>query len=1047
MIELLLLLGALLLFIVADARTIKALADNLLPSTELTYEQIEGNFFTGLEIKKLAYKDKALFNTAIVYWNPLSLIQKKITLTHVDVEGVEVENIVEMINDLESPSTDNSASFDFSYSFDRIHLDINPYTYEGVKFSSFLFETEKIEVDKDLNIDTKALYLYFDSDLVNVELIGSINKSKLLLDKVNLKEISSREITRFTQALQAKSTTKKQAIPKEQKEPFLKEIKIKEIVATLKSVNYEPLKIKNAKVLIKDASFDTYNNYSYKAKDLKFTGQTNFGTVNYRGNIRNSMIVAKGALNLDKELFSRYKLPLNYENLRKLPSTLKLNAEGVWLDIEHDVKELLKIKSSFNLDITQGKHNLYYDYNDRLLSVESLLNINMPYGDKVRLENKTMVNKIGHTTYEGKVAFAKVKNLPKEVSDYLLEGLSGEFKGDSINLEVDINSKLLKGEFVTHGYENATLKLESKAQNIELKRVLSGITGAFEKEKLGLESESFFDFKNGQNSKINLHIDSSIMAVDASMKPYAPYKILLNATVPSNSSLLKLDHKIDTNYIKNLSGSVAIDMENNIYKIALQNENDLMLSLNYNALAQSIHDGLLTLGGESVHFRQEETQPFYLQTNIENLQTLLNRIKKYYAIELPTIKGKVDLEVIQHPNGLVEFELKTPQLKYVDANASVLNFNKIDARFTMDKKGNIEIRNYKFSLDDNGYLKDFYSKKSSYLKLKDERILIKKLWIRNQARLQGEYNFALSKGDFKVLSNKFSLKNKDFDLLLRLALNLKIRGKLIDIEGDIGILGNQINYDIEGSSVAEDADIIIVQEMLKEKESALENLKLYLKIESEEPLKYLAKNTQIEFFNELRVLKNYKTDLQVTGMSTITKGHYQMEDKRFILNESHLYFAGNPRKPLLDIKANYEKDHYTVHIFISGSAEEPIVNFNADPYLTQQEILSLILFDGTGSSSGQGAEAYTLLGGTFAKGLIKSLGVDVDHLLLGTDANDEFSLEIGRKISDDITIMYMHEDGKDGAKVRLEHSKDFETDIIIMPPSTSSIEFLYKQDR
>jgi autotransporter translocation and assembly factor TamB len=193
------------------------------------------------------------------------------------------------------------------------------------------------------------------------------------------------------------------------------------------------------------------------------------------------------------------------------------------------------------------------------------------------------------------------------------------------------------------------------------------------------------------------------------------------------------------------------------------------------------------------------------------------------------------------------------------------------------------------------------------------------------------------------------------------------------------------------------------------------------------------------------VVKNYNSDILLTGMSTITKGIYHFEDKDFTLDESHLYFAGDPKKPLMDIKANYSKDQYVIHIFISGTPEEPIVNFNSDPYLSQQQILSLILFDGTGS--GKGAEAYTLLGGTFAKGLIKSLGINVDHLLLGKDINDELSLEIGRRISKNVTVMYIHDEGQDGVKVQIEHGSRFETDIIIQPPKHSSIEFLYKRDR
>jgi translocation and assembly module TamB len=333
------------------------------------------------------------------------------------------------------------------------------------------------------------------------------------------------------------------------------------------------------------------------------------------------------------------------------------------------------------------------------------------------------------------------------------------------------------------------------------------------------------------------------------------------------------------------------------------------------------------------------------------------------------------------------------------------------------------------------------------LSLEGNQLTIKELWINDKALVEGGYNLTTSMGNLSLKSEQYSFKNKDFDLLFDVNLKIQIEKEALGIEGNIDIFGNTINYEIFGSSIVDDADIIIVQEMLENQESALNNLKLNLKIANKKPLKYISKDINIDFFNDLRVIKNYSSEILVTGMSTITDGYYQMEDKKFTLNESHIYFAGDPKKPLLDIKANYEKDEYTVHIFISGSTEEPIVNFNAEPYLTQQEILSLILFDGTGTSSGDGAEAYTLLGGTFAKGLIKSLGIDVDHLLLGTDANDDFSFEIGRKISKNVTVIYLHEDGKDGAKVRIEHNKNFETDIIIQPPNTSSIEFLYKQTR
>ena len=45
-----------------------------------------------------------------------------------------------------------------------------------------------------------------------------------------------------------------------------------------------------------------------------------------------------------------------------------------------------------------------------------------------------------------------------------------------------------------------------------------------------------------------------------------------------------------------------------------------------------------------------------------------------------------------------------------------------------------------------------------------------------------------------------------------------------------------------------------------------------------------------------------------------------------------------------------------------------------------------------------------------------------------------------------MTFILQHKNGKDGVKVKIDHNLNFETDIIIQPPNTSSIEFLYKSN-
>lgn len=1048
LIEMFLLLAVMLLFIVTDSRTIKVIADNALPSTMFSYEAIDGNFFTGLEVKKLKYDNKELFDTAILRWNPLTLFYEKITLTKVDVTGVELENIIDMLGKLDSHKSTKKAELKWSFSLDRIHLDINPYTYENVTFSSFLFETEKVDISSELEVNTEALYLYFDSDLVDVELAGKINKSRLQVDRLNLTEIDIHVITEFVHRIKEKSKNKKtiKTTSKKSFNKLLKTIEIKQIFATLKDVDFKHLSIKNTKLFIDKVEINP-KSFQYKSKNLKFMGDTNLGSIDFNGYIEESTVYANGAVILSDELFDRYNLPLNYSTLHFLPAVLRLNHKGVWLDVEHSVENLLNINNDFNIDITQGNHNIHYDYHDRNLSVASLLTVNMPYGDNVEISNLTLIDKIGTTTYMGKVNVPKVKALPPLLSNYLLKELRGEFSGDTSNFILDIESMLLKGEFSTHGYKDALLSVHSKGHNISLDEIIPNIPDGFRNEIVSFESETYLDFKESSHSKTNLKVNSNILNLSIDMQLNNPHSILFTGEIPEQTRLSQLDMNFNLDSVRRVKGTVQI--LDKFYLIHLDNYANLQLSLNYNSENSTISNGKIVLGSEEILFEKGYLGDIRLSTNINNLQTAFSSIKNLYDINLPNIQGSLDVWVHQEPNNLISVSLKSPNIQYLNdsgVDLSIMNIYNIDLQFTIDKNSNIELNHYAFNLDNNEYMYKFFSEKKSYFHLENGLLFIDNLWFNDLAILSGEYDITHLKGNINLHANAFPYKNEDFDFLFDLNLNLQIDGSLFNIEGDIDVLGNRIYYEIEHSDIVEDSDIIIVQEMLKKEESALKDLKLFLRIKSKKALEYITKDINIEFYNELSVIKNYGTDVMVTGMSTITKGYYQFEDKKFILDESHLYFVGDPKKPLLDIKANYIKDQYNIHIFISGSVEEPIVNFNSDPYLKQQEILSLILFDGTGSN-GQGAEAYTLLGGTFAKGLMKSLGINVDHLLLGTDVDNELSLEIGKKFSDDITLMYMYKNGKAGAKVRIEHTKNFETDIIVMPPNTSSIEFLYKQDR
>ena len=1050
LIEVLLFMGIVLLFIITDSRTIGMVAKYGMESTPFSYDSFSGNLLKGLRIKNAKYKNHKLFDNALVYWNPLTLINHEITITKVDVDGIDIDNIVGMVNTLKmNSSSDTKLALDYSLALNNLHIGVNPYRFEGVRFSSFGFRVDKIFVDKRLQVDAENLKVSCNSDITNVMLQGNIKQNRLLLNEVHLKNISTVAITKLVRRIKANrsSHVAKKERSKTLFVPF-KEVKVKHVLGTLKPVKYGELTLIGATLNAYNFEANPYKSYNYKAKKITFEGQTNMALLNFEGIIKNSTIEATGEVLLEPELFTRYNLPLNYEGLQRLPSKLTLDHHGVWVEVNHQVEGLLTKNSEiFNLDVSYAHHKVAYLYGQDLI-VDSELVAQSTYASNMKIDAKTVVNfKEKSVDYTGEVRASHFKKVVPQLTNYLLEGLTAHFEGHNKALEVNFDSTLVEGNFETVGYKEATLTLNSKYDNIALNRLVENIDPKFQQEQLGFQSKTFLDFFNIERSTTTLDVNSNLLNLTASTDFSYPTKIKGNINIPFQSQLRELNSRFNFDKLEALD--IEVLLHDNQYDIHLNDKNSAMrMRLLYNGDIKQLEEAKLYLGVEEITLQQNGADTFHLHTNIQNIQKFIKRIEPYYPLKIPNIEGAVTLDVVRE-NGQNMITISSDTLSYISDSkekTSVFNINNIALKFSIDGASNIELYNYKFEIDSNPYLDKFYATKSSYLTLNEGFITIDKLWVNDEIMVNGSYDTNRLKGELSVNAQAYSFKSDEFSLVFDSDLSVKLDKTQIDISGDIEIVDGEINYEIESSGLVEDSDIIVLQEQQKEKESVFNNIQLYLKIHNKKPLHYSGENVEIAFYNELSVIKSFNEKVMVMGMSTITDGYYEAEDKRFMLDESHLYFSGEIGKPLLDIKANYHKDQYTVHIFISGTTDEPIINFNSDPYLKQQEILSLILFDGTGSSDGTGAEAYTLLGGTFAKGLMKSLGIDIDHFLLGTDSNNQLSLEIGKKISDNISLMYLSKDGLNGAKVKVEHGRRFETDIIIMPPNTSSIEFLYKRD-
>jgi autotransporter translocation and assembly factor TamB len=119
---------------------------------------------------------------------------------------------------------------------------------------------------------------------------------------------------------------------------------------------------------------------------------------------------------------------------------------------------------------------------------------------------------------------------------------------------------------------------------------------------------------------------------------------------------------------------------------------------------------------------------------------------------------------------------------------------------------------------------------------------------------------------------------------------------------------------------------------------------------------------------------------RVTGQIRLRDGTLDVQGKRFEIESGTVTFTGgDPANPTVTALARWEAPiGYTVYANYAGTAEDGKLTLRSEPPLTEDQILSLILFGTTDGSFGSGggdstATAVGVAGGTAAKGLNRAI--------------------------------------------------------------------------
>ncbi|RUM65579.1 MAG: hypothetical protein DSZ06_04830 [Sulfurospirillum sp.] len=1036
LLEIALVIGAFIIYFASSQKSLDYLATTLLKDKNITYSSISGSILESIKIEKPRYKNYLIADSADISWNFKSLLKKRVSISSINIDNLNLMSIEKLLENSKTKKHSKKSSLSLDIDIDKIKVSTLPYINRYINLKALTLKAKKIHF-KDQNLSIKQFNVDALSNLAKLQIYGSLDSDTLKIDNLNLQDIDIKTISELISSIKATKSKKKSDIP------------IKRVLITKANLSILPLKIGKERIdkavlTISNLDSNIDSNISkvvLNAKTISLIGTTTLAKLKLDANIKKNHLFGKSTLNLNhKRLNADIKI-INFKNLNPINLTIFANLKGIDSNISLKTPSLFASKfKNYKVKINHLLSRVHYKFSTNILKAHTDANLTTPYAKELIADNYLILEQNRTLSYKGKLYSKHFRKLPKKFLP-LLEDAKAVYFGDKDRLIADLNTSTFNLKYHMQNFKSAKFLLHSKELNVssifdlpkELKELKATVDGKmdldFKSPKLiigtniksnALNAKGVIDFKDGfrLKAKTKLVKNSILSNIDKNLK--------LDSIFPSDLNLSIKKKKL---FLSNIGTNLKIHL---LYD----------LNSSFLDMKTSIKDEAFILKGDK--------NRLIFHTKIISLKEAQKKLESVYNFKAVPIDGEIDLNCTISDYSKIDGNLKSRWFVYEYEKNKFAFAEKIDINF--HKIANdLTIESYKLSpfiANDNRY---FFSNKPSLINIDKEKINIKSFWINDTLKNSGFYNISQKKGEIKSYSDGFNYKGKEGDFLLKIDLLTRIDPNQTSIKGKITVLKALITYKYKKNYEIDDPDIIIIQDRKKKESSkkSKSNLIIDIAINSLKPLKYKTDNIDIEFLPEGKLWKERQKSLELLGRVALLRGKYIEHDKEFKILPSELLFGGDIRNPYLSIKAKYYANPYEITIDITGRLDSPIINFSSNPFLSQSDILSLLLFDSTSdsllSSKGNSSNmAISFFGSTFAKEIVKNFGIKLDKLIVTTNEEGNLGFEIGKKISKKVTIIYIN-DIVQTIKIKYQHSDHFETDLTLSPQS-SGIDFIFKKE-
>ena len=1038
LIEFLILFATLLFFVLSSEKSMIYLANKATEKFNINYSSLEGNLLKNITLFDMSYKGRVLAQKAHVDINFKALLKAELKLDDITLQKVDLSVLEQLIKDqnLQKKNSDGKKLKNIpTITISNIFFSTKPYLKDDIKIDEFKFNANDVKGDFT-NLDIGSFSLYSKNDYTDITADGQIKNKVLDFNHLWIADMDLDKILKFYNTKIKKQDSNTTLVKKEKGlSNLVKIIKINNFKTNIKPYNYKKYSIKELKIKADGISSDLA---SYEVKQTSIASKTNMWEFSSKGHIKDNKFFADVIVKLNDSYFKKFIPFFDHDKIKPIALSLEIDKDGLSSDIQLSSSNLLTGKSKdLNLTVKNALCHVDFRFKPPLVNVQIDGNLTTKYSKDISFKSNLLFDK--KFSYDGTLIIDELQNLDSNFTK-LMKDSKIVFNGNTKNIQATLKNKNLSADYSGKNYKNTLLKLETK--ELKINNYLANLPPQLSNLQASLKAKVPIDFNNLKEFNSDISLISNMVNLDGKLSFFEGFRLDSTITLSPNSILKNFDKNLK------LKALFPIYAKTNYKADFLESkfENKLFdANLRYEKTKKEF-DALLNIQNDQFSLKGSIDDKLIFKTQTLSLKTLQEKASKFYNFTKQPLDGEVSLQATITPANATKFQLDSRWLVYEYKPNKFAFAEKIKLNF--DKKDDIyELQNYYFStyLD---YDRVFYASKPSQILYKNSKAAIKELWINDQATLKGSYDINKSLGQFTLNADNYHYKGVEGDIFFKASLKSALAKDGIKIDGKVEVLKGEVNYEAKKEHYIQDDDIIIIQEQREDDHSKKDNnISIDISLITKNPITYNIEDTKAVVDLDLQLWKRKQEKVELLGVAKILEGMHFEGEKKFTVQSSEVFFAGEVFNPFLNISLTHQSDPYNISINISGLLDSPNINFSSTPFLTQSDILSILLFnsttaDLTSSDTDSSKAALSMFGNTFAKELVENFGIKLDKLVLSTNEEGGFGLEVGKKISRKITILYIN-DIVQTIKVKYQHSKKFETDITLSP-DTRGIDFLYK---